>query len=246
MRDLRRDAFGRCQLADPGVCFIAAAVIGSGVASAVGSASAANAQKDAANTAAQTQLTMYNQTRSDLSPFREGGQSAFTQLQSLFGFGPGGNGTPNASAATTALTQFPGYQFGLDQGQQSLDRSAASRGLTLSGAQLQDSQKFGTDYAMQQAWQPYVSQLDFMSNLGENAATATGQAGVGAAQGAAASQLAAGQASAAGSTSIGNIVGSGISQLGQQGYFNAAPASSGYASQTGQYGPISSDLTGLY
>lgn len=189
---------------------IASGVIGAGAAK-----SAANAQTQAAQDAQNTQLQMYNQTRSDLSPFMTAGTGALSQLANIFGFGAGGSG-PNANAALSQLTQFPGYQFGLDQGVQALDRSAASKGLLLSGAQLKDAQTFGQDYAQQQAWAPYVSELNTLSGQGENAAAGVGNAGTAAGQGIASSQLAAGQAQAAGAVSQGNIIGSGINSLGSQ------------------------------
>lgn len=184
-----------------GVSAGTASLIGAGVSVAgsllgggAGGSGGSNPAVSAANQAAATQLQMYQQTRQDLQPFMSTGTSALGQLANIFGFGPGGTGQPNAAAATSQLTQFPGYQFGLNQGVQALDRSAASRGLLLSGAQLQDTQKFGQGYAMQQAWQPYVSGLQWASNLGENAAAGVGQSGATAAAGAAQSQLAGGSA----------------------------------------------------
>lgn len=210
---------------------LAAAGIG-----AAGSIVSSNNAAKAAKSASNTQLQMYQQTRADLLPFSSSGASAMSQLANLFGFGPGGGG-PNAAAATSALTQFPGYQFGLNQGVQALDRSAASRGLLLSGAQLQDTQKFGQQYAMQQAWQPYVSGLQFAANLGENAAAGTGAAGTAAASGAAQAQLAGGQASANGVAGVTNALQSGLqayqlqqgggspstSQLVNAGFTNTGP-----------------------
>jgi hypothetical protein len=143
-------------------------------------------------------------------PYNMTGQSALSQLARMFGLGPGGNGTPNAGAATSALTQFPGYQFGLNQGQTALDRSAASRGLLLSGAQLRDSQQYGTNYAMQQAWNPYISQLNTSAGLGENAAAISGNQGVTTGAGVANSQLAAGQAAASGIVGSSNAINAGI------------------------------------
>lgn len=204
-----------------------------GMNSANASKNAANAQVQAAQTAANTQLGIYNQTRSDLMPYNMTGQSALSQLAKMFGLSPGGNGTPNAGAATSALTQFPGYQFGLNQGQTALDRSAASRGMLLSGGQLKDSQQFGTNYAMQQAWNPYISQLTGMSSLGENAAAISGNQGVTTGQGVANSQLAAGQAQASGIVGSSNAINTGISSG-----FNAGLNSSLLAYQLGnnQYG----------
>lgn len=176
--------------------------------SVAGAVLGSNAAQDAANTAAQTQLTMYNQTRSDLLPYMQGGNAAFSQLGNMFTGGAGGG--PNASAMMSQLTQTPGYQFGLQQGQQALDRSAASRGLLLSGAQLKDSQQFGTDYAIQQAWQPYVNQLNTMSQIGENAGAHVGTEGTVLAGNAGTAQMAGGNAAAAGYTAMGGYA----SQLG--------------------------------
>lgn len=234
---------------------VVAAIVGSAIIGGGASLLAAHQAKkgatQAADTASQTQLQMYQQTRTDLQPFMQGGASAFSQLASIFGFGPGGTGMPNAQAAMSQLTQFPGYQFGLDQGVQALDRSAASRGMALSGAQLQDAQKFGQGYAMQQAWQPYVSGLQWASNLGENAAAGVGQAGATAANGAAQAQLqgglAAGQAGANGVAGVANSLQSGLQQYmlqqGQGGgyYQTDLPQTSGLPAVA-----QSGDVWGLY
>lgn len=217
---------------------IGAAILGAagiaGVGSVIASGTASNAAQNSADTAANTQLQMFNQTKQTLSPFVSTGTNAMSQLASIFGYGQGGTGTPDAAAATSQLTQFPGYQFGLDQGVQALDRSAASRGLLLSGAQLQDTQKFGQNYAMQQAWQPYVSGLQWASNLGENAAAGTGQLGATAAAGAASSQLqgglAAGSAASAGDASVANILSSGLNSYALQN--NNPYAGTGYVNPT--------------
>lgn len=206
------------------------ATIGGAVIGAGGSLLAAGSQADASqhaadtsaaatNQATQAQLSMYNQTRSDLSPYVQGGYSALPALQSFLGpQGPinstlgqlsglyGANGPlstllglgPNGAAgATSQLAQMPGYQFALSQGQQALDRSAASRGLVLSGGQLKDSQSFGQGLASQQygntisqlegygsglgglaaQYGTYGNAIAGLVNTGENAAAQTGNAG---------------------------------------------------------------------
>lgn len=228
----------------------AVGAIGGAAISSSGAKSAANTQAQAADTAAadnlqasqlasQTQLQMYNQTRSDLMPFSSTGASAMSQLASIFGFGPSGTGTPNASAATSALAQFPGYQFGMDQGVQALDRSAASRGLLLSGAQLKDTQQFGQNYAQQQAWQPYVSALQSASSLGENAAAITGNAGSTAATGSANALLAGGSAAGQAALAGGQAVAGGQVAQGNigQNTLNVLTAPGGAVSQlASEYG----------
>jgi hypothetical protein len=152
------------------------------------------------------------------------------------------------------LTQFPGYQFGLQQGGQALDRSAAARGLNLSGAQLKDTQQFGTDYAIQQAWNPYVSQLNTLSSLGENAAAMTGTAGAAAAQAAGGFQAGAGLQTGAGQAQTANILGQALNQgAGIYNQYYGAGTPGGYVTATGstssdfgQSAGYSGDLTGLF
>lgn len=202
---------------------IAAGLLGAGsIASAVigGNAaqSAASAEAAAANKATNTQLDIYNQTKQGLAPYNTAGQSALSQLASLFGIGTGGPNAATAANATSALTQYPGYQFGLKQGQSALSSSAAAQGLLLSGGQLAAQQQFGQNYAMQNAWNPYVSQLNSLAGLGENAAAQTGNIGQATGASVANSQLAAGQAQASGIMGASNALTGGI----QSGLSNAA------------------------
>lgn len=194
----------------------AGATIGGSLIQGNAASSAAKDQEAAAEAGQQTQLAMFNTVQQNLAPYNSTGQSALSQLASLFGLNGANGGQPNAAAATSQLANFPGYQFGLNQGTQALDRSAASRGLDLSGAQLKDAQAYGQGYAQQQAWAPYVSQLNSIAGLGENAGAGVGTAAVSTGQGIAASQLAAGQASAAGTVSTGNILSSGLNGLSSQ------------------------------
>ena len=203
--------------------FIAAAILGGGalaagggIASSLIGANAANTsasdQLKAAQLASQTQLGIFNQTQSNLAPYNTAGQSALSQLAALFGLGAGGTGPTNATAgaATSALQNYPGYQFGLQQGNLAQQQSAASQGLLLSGSQLQAAQTFGQNYAMQNAWNPYVSQLSSLAGLGENAAATTGQIGASTGAGIAGTQLAAGQAAASGAVGSANAITSGL------------------------------------
>lgn len=202
---------------------IASAILGAGALSTGGSIfsgilgsnaaqTAAQDQLQAAQLASQTQLGIFNQTQANLAPYNTAGQSALSQLAGLFGLGPGGSG-PNAStasAATSALQSYPGYQFGLQQGQNQLNATAAAQGQYLSGSQLQAAQQYGQNYALQNAWNPYVSQLSSIAGLGENAAATTGQIGANTGQGVAQTQLAAGQAAASGAVGSTNALTSGL------------------------------------
>lgn len=70
---------------------VAAAVIGGAVigagATAYSGSQAAGAQRSAANAASRAQLQMYGQTRSDLMPYQQAGQSAINPLLALAGIG---------------------------------------------------------------------------------------------------------------------------------------------------------------
>lgn len=180
-------------------------------ASAYGASEAAGAQEHAADVASQTQLQMYNTTRNDLLPYNMGGQTAFNNLSSLLGMGG-----PQASANMLAgLQNYPGYQFALQQGGQAVDRSAASKGLMLSGGQLKDLTAYGQGMGSQ-LFNNYFNQNLQLSSLGEDAAAKTGNVGAQAASGAANAQLAGGQAAASGIAGITNAI------TGQNGLINNA------------------------
>jgi hypothetical protein len=68
--------------------------------------------------------------------------------------------------------QMPGYQFGLSQGLQSVDRSAAARGGALSGNAVRASNQFGQDYAGTKFNEEF-NRLMAMAGLGQ---VATGSA----------------------------------------------------------------------
>jgi hypothetical protein len=76
--------------------------------------------------------------------------------------------------AFDAFRNTPGYQFGLDQGNKSVQASAAARGGLNSGATLKALQRYGTDYADQQGYTPYMNKL---AGLFGGAQTAAGQMG---------------------------------------------------------------------
>jgi len=144
-----------------GVAVVAAGagVYGSTV-SAGAATDAANTQAGAARDANATQLAMFNQTRADLEPYRGYGQTALLNLErtanqplSMRPYTPTPTFTPPApytGPSEADLRADPGYQFRVQQGQQALERSGASRGLTLSGGQLKDLTRFGQGLGAQE------------------------------------------------------------------------------------------------
>lgn len=113
---------------------------------------------------------------------------ALTLLEGLSGISPNGPGQANTAFnnAFAAYQNSPTYQFQLQQGQQALDRSAASKGLLLSGAQLKDSQAFGQGLASQglgtftqnlsNLYSGLVGGLNGLAGTGLNAAAGQGSA----------------------------------------------------------------------
>lgn len=182
------------------------AIVGAGVAGAAGSVISGQEQAGAAKNATQAQLQMYQQTRSDLMPYMQGGNAAFSQVQSLLGLNGG-----NSDSMLATLRNTPGYQFALQQGQQGLDRSAASRGMLLSGGQMKDSMTYNQGMA-DQNYNNYYNQLMGVSGLGENAAAGLGSQGTATGQGMANSMMAGGQAMAGGIAGAANNLGSTLYQ----------------------------------
>lgn len=71
----------------------------------------------------------------------------------------------------------PGYQFGLQEGNRSIEASAAARGGLNSGATLKALQRYGTDYADQQGYRPYMNSLASLFGGAQQAVSNIGSAG---------------------------------------------------------------------
>ncbi len=117
----------------------------------------------------------------------------------------------------------PGYQFGLQQGQQALDRKIAAMGGHVSGAALKAAARYGTDYASTgynaayQRGQDRLNRLAAMAGLGQTATQASAQSGANATNAISNLLTSQGDASAARSIAQGNIWGNAANQL--SGYF---------------------------
>jgi hypothetical protein len=130
----------------------AAAAVASAGAQMIGASQAGGAAKDAAGQQAQ----MYQQTRSDLSPYNTMGQNALDAAYGVAQRGPTGGGPDYISMAQAnlpgqmtqaELEQTPGYQWNLAQGLKSTQSAAAARGLGVSGAALKGAATFATGLA---------------------------------------------------------------------------------------------------
>lgn len=212
---------------DPCTCnaWVATAVVGSaligGAATVYSANEAAKAQENAANTAANTNLYMYNQTRTDLLPYSIGGQDALTKLQNANYY------TDPIVMDQAALEKTPGYQFTKTQGLKAVQNSAAARGLGNSGAALKGAANFVTGLADNTYQTQFnlaninqtnaYSRLKSVLDTGESAAAKTGAAGVYAATNAGNAQIGAGNAAAAGYNATGGAINNAANNIG--GYF---------------------------
>lgn len=147
--------------------------------------------------------------RIDFNPSALGGQPG-QGGQDVNALNRGGTaGTPDYSA----FYNSPDYAFALQQGQQQLDRSAASKGRLFSGQQMKASQQFGQGQAAQQ-YGNYFNRLASLAGIGQ--ATTQSQNALGANYSGQMSNSLGnyGGAMAAGSLYRGNVIGNAFNNMG--------------------------------
>ena len=164
-----------------------------------GANKAADAQEKAASDQQGLLKYMYDQNRADLAPWREAGVGALGNLVNLT--------TPGKQFDQMSLD--PGYQFRLSQGEQGINRAAASRGGYDSGGTLKALQRFGQDYASNEFGNVYNRNAN-LAGLGQTAVGQGVQAGQNYAQNAGESMLQAGNARASGYMGGANAISQGI------------------------------------
>ncbi len=145
---------------------------GPGSALKAGSKKAA-ALADAANQKAQAVTDQtYEAQKNYLNPYAQMGNAALSRQSDLLGLsgntGAAGYGTygPGSQFGMTQLEQDPGYQFRLQAGQKALDNSAASRGMTMSGAGLKNVANYNQGAASQEYGNAYQRYMDRYNTLG--------------------------------------------------------------------------------
>ena len=209
-----------------GYVAIAAGTVVAGAVSANGAKSAANKQAAAADKANQTQLDQYNQTRADNMPALEARNASLAKMRELLGIG-GNAGAQGYGSMAQPLTgrqvqDEAGYQFGLQQGQQALQRQASARGMLNSGNALMAATRYGNDYAStkyQDAWNRLqgdrtntFNRLASVAGYGQTGASQVGQAGANFANNVSANQLGVGNAQAAAGMAQSNAWGNAVNQ----------------------------------
>lgn len=110
------------------------------------------------------------------------------------------------------FTKTPGYDFRLQQGQDSLQASAAARGGLNSGAAMRDLLKFGQDYGSNE-YGNYLARLGARADTGMSAAQMSGQASQQAAAGVSNALGNIGNAQAAGAIGSANAWTGGLQNL---------------------------------
>lgn len=161
--------------------------VGSTLINSNASKDAAKAQTDAANQATQLQREMYQGAVERNKPWEHGGRKGFDELLMQLGLA----GDPNDPMYGSLLKRptaadvmaDPGYQFGLEQGQNALNAQFNSRGMRNSGAQIKAAAKFGNNYGttkygdtyarMASTNQDIYNRLMGVSNIGQAAANNT-------------------------------------------------------------------------
>lgn len=241
---------------------VAAAVVGggaiSGITGLVGASTSAGAQSQAAQAqraetqaAIQAEQGMFNTGLGYTAPYATLGTGAEEELLGEMGILPGetyagqnfsGSGGPLGSMPSlTDMSQLPGYQFTLAQGENATANAAAAQGLGVSGVALKGASGYAENLAntyynnyLSNYWANQNNRYNMLAGLSNqglgaatsiqgNAVTAGGQVGTTGMSGqAAANNLNVGAAntSAAGLSGFGNSIGSNLllaSALGNTG-----------------------------
>ncbi len=180
---------------------------------------AANLQYQATQQSNQIQKDMYDQTRTDLNPYKEAGYSALQQL--MGGMGEGGRFMQTYSGQD--IYDDPSYQFRLNEGLNAVQSGAAAQGGLLSGATQKALANYGQQAASQEYQNAYnrfnadqTNQYNRLSNLtgmGQNAAAMTGNAGMQTGQAIANNTMSGANALAANQVTQGNIKANNMQQL---------------------------------
>lgn len=129
-----------------------------------------SSQKSSSQSSASNQAFPYLQGA--LSPTVSNGGAASGQIANMLGL----NGPQSQNAGFDNWKNSTGYQFGLNQGMDSITGGAATQGLLNSGSTLKALDTYGQNYANTQ-YQNYLNPLQNLMNSGINAAGTIGAAG---------------------------------------------------------------------
>jgi len=166
-------------------------------------------------------------------PYEQAGRSGLSLLQQYL--------TGDPAATQNRLEQSPGYQFRLNQGQNSIQNLLASKGGLKSGAAMKALEEYAQGTASQE-FGNQVGYLQGLAGIGQNASIAMSnaemQAGSNMASASQQGVLGQGMAMANRDAQMGNIIGGGMSQFGslmamQGGQSGGTKSPSGFSSTGG-------------
>jgi hypothetical protein len=203
-----------------GMSAATAAVVGAGVATVGGALINSNAVSNAADSQAQSNdkalsetARQFDITQTNQAPYLAAGKTALGTLASE-------NDTP---LDQSKIQMDPGYQFGLKQGQQAIDRQTAAGGGRISGAALKAAAQYGTDYAttgysaayarQNQARTDRLNRLAALAGVGQTATQNIGALGAHNSEASSALMVAAGNNRGAAQLAQGNIWGNAGNQI---------------------------------
>jgi hypothetical protein len=170
---------------------VGAALFG-GIMQARAASKASSAQERAANQDIAFQKETRDLIRRDLKAYREGGLNAFNMYNNeVTGTGP------------TQFQKTQDYNFGLNEGINTVQAGAAARGGLFSGAAMKDLNTFGQDYASTRR-EGWLNRLGGLADTGLSAAQMSGNASTNAAAGVSNALSNRGNAQAAGAIGVGN------------------------------------------
>jgi hypothetical protein len=155
--------------------FVVAAVatIGGALIGSSATRSAAKTQAASTDRAIAEERRIADRTYADQAPYREAGTNALQQFA----------GAINTPTTAADVMQDPGYQFGMDQGQQAIDRKIAAMGGRVSGQAIKAAGRFGTNYATtgytaaDQRRNDRLNRLASLAGIGQSATNASAAAG---------------------------------------------------------------------
>ena len=96
------------------------------------------------------------------------------QLQGQIATAQEGGGV--AGPDYSAFFKSPGYDFRFDEGMRAVDRSAAARGMLMSGGTLRELQRYGQGFASGE-FNNYATRLSELAGVGRSAVNTGAQAG---------------------------------------------------------------------
>lgn len=190
-----------------------AGTIGGALITSHGVSNAADQQTQGTANALSEQAREFDTAQANQAPYLAAGKTALGQLATE-------NDTP---LDTSAIQMDPGYQFGLKQGQQAIDRQTAAAGGRVSGAALKAAAQYGTDYAttgyntayarVNQARTDRLNRLAALAGVGQTATQNINATGANTANATSALMTAAGTNAGAATLAQGNIWGNATNQL---------------------------------